>query len=155
MIIQTERLVLRPFKCTDKIWYYELVQNEELKKWLPSLEAASFDEASKCVDIFMQGNFRDDYYYVIEDNGQNIMGIIIAVRITRNTIDVAYFLKEEYRHMGFMAEAVKGFANFARKEDYLRRFRMVIELDNSASLNVVKRLGATVQIHNGKYICYY
>lgn len=155
MIIQTERLILRPFECTDKIWYYELVQNEELKKWLPSLEATSFDEASKCVDIFMQGNFRDDYYYVIEDNEKNVIGILIAVRITRNTIDVAYFLKEEYRHRGFMTETLKVFTNEARKENFMRRFRMVIELENAASLSVVKRLGANIQIHNGKYICYY
>lgn len=155
MIIRTKRLVLRPFLNSDKGWYYELVQNEELKKRLRNLATTDFDRAASCVERFAKGDFENNFYYVITDKRKNVMGIIMGIKITFTTIDVAYFLKEEYRHKGYMNEALIAFTDKVIEQDPGNRFRMVIDLDNIASLNVVKKLGATVKVHNGRYVCYY
>lgn len=153
MIIRTKRLVLRPFQTSDKDWYFEIVQNEDLKRWLPNLATTSYEEAAECVDILAKGSTRN-YYYVIEDKHKKAMGIIIAMRISSHTIDVAYFLQEEYRRNGFMTEALTEFMEKVKRQDFLTRFRFVIDFDNTSSLNVVKRIDADITIHKGKYLCY-
>ena len=154
MNIRTKRLVLRPFSNSDKKWYYELVQNEDVKKRLKNLATTDLEQASRCVEIFSKADFENKFYYVITDKRKNIIGIIFGIRITLATIDVAYFLKEEYRHKGYMNEALKAFVHNIELKDSGNRFRMVIDLDNIPSLNVAKRLGAIVEVHNGRYVCY-
>jgi len=94
MIIQTERLNLRPFCDQDKSWYCKLVKDAELKKRLPGLEAEDDADAASHVELFKNGDFINDFYYVIEDKNNNVLGMIVAVRITSKTIDVSYFLFE-------------------------------------------------------------
>jgi RimJ/RimL family protein N-acetyltransferase len=154
MIIQTERLMLRPFVETDVKWYYDFLQDKELQKRLPSLAVENIKQAQEDVRLFKNGDFVNDFYYVIETKAHDIIGIIIAVRITDMAIDVSYFLKEQYRHKGYMHEALATVANSTRNINPLYRLRLVIEVDNIASLNVAKRLNATIKERNGKYICY-
>ena len=110
--------------------------------------------AANDVEIFKKADFINDFYFVIEDKKQNIVGIIVAVRITSTDIDVSYYLAEEYRHNGYMYEAIKYLVYTIRKEKPEYHFQMVIDIDNRASLNVMKKLQATIQVANNKYICY-
>ena len=153
MIIQTERLVLRPFEKNDIKWYYDLVQDEELKKRLPSLVVDNVQQAIIDVELFIKGDCINDFYYVIMDKANNVLGIIIAVRITNITIDVSYFLNREHRHNGYMHEALENLLVVARKENPVYRFRMVIDDDNIESLNVVNKFGAVIKQQDNKYIC--
>lgn len=154
MIIQTERLNLRHFCDEDKKWYCKIVQDSEFKKRLPGLEAEDDTEANSHVELFKKGDFINDFYYVIEDKNGNILGIIVAVRITDKTLDVSYFLFKQYRHKGYMSEAMRYFIKQVKAEIENYYFRMVIDRDNISSLNVVSRLGARVENEIGKYICY-
>lgn len=154
MIIQTERLILRRFTEADIEWYYHFVQNEELKKRLPSLQVKTVEQARFDLKLFEKGDLVNDYYCVITDKIGNVMGIMIAVSITRETIDVSYFLKKEYRKKGYMHEALENLMSIARKRNPLYRFKFVIDKDNIESFNVVTRFGATVKFKNDKYICY-
>ncbi len=154
MIIQTERLVLRPFEKDDVTWYYELVQDKELVERLKSLKVDSADEAVRDVELFSNGDFKNDFYYVITDKNNNVLGIIIAVRITRMTIDVSYFLKAEYRHNGYMHEALAEFGHKVRSVEPLYRLRFEIEKNNIPSLKVAKRFCAIIQDKGDKFMCY-
>lgn len=154
MIIRTKRLKLRPFKKEDINWYKEFAKNEEVQKRLPNLAADKLEKAEFDIKVFTDGDFVNDFYYVVCDRADNVLGVIIAVRITNMTIDVSYFLEERYRHKGYMQEALEVVVNLARNINPLYRFRLVINEDNISSLNVAKSLGATITLKNGKYICY-
>lgn len=154
MIIQTKRLTLRPFIDEDIKWYYEITQNDEFKKRLIGLEAQNLDDAKAHIDIFKSGNFQDDFYYVIENKQGNAIGIIIAVRMSGNIVDVSYFLLEEYRHNGYMLEALKRFIQKVKAEVEVYTFRMVIDEDNISSLNVVKKINAYIEKEEDKYLCF-
>ncbi len=154
MIIQTKRLTLRPFIDEDIKWYYEITQNEEVKKRLVGLEANSYDEAMSHIEVFKNGDFLNDFYYVITDKEENVLGLIIAVRIAGNMVDLSYFLIEKYRHNGYMLEALRSFIRKVKAEIEFYTFRMVIDEDNIASLNVVKALNTLMELEENKWICF-
>ena len=154
MIIRTKRLVLRPFVNKDVSWYYDLVQDSELLSRLKSLKATTVEEAEQHIEIFSKGDCENDFYYVITDKKKNVLGFIIANRITMKTFDIAYFLKKEYRHNGYMHEALESLVETIREENYLMRIRLVIEKDNTASLNIAKKFEPIIEENKDKYICY-
>ena len=154
MIIQTERLTLRPFEKTDITWYYDLVQHPDVAKWLCDLDSSDRSIVERHVDIFSKGNMKDDFYYVITNNNQEVLGFIIAIRLILTTIDASYFLKEEYRHKGYMNEALKALVPAIRKVNPYYRIRMEVDKENVASLNVVKKLNSNIVDKENKYMCW-
>ena len=154
MIIRTRRLVLRPFETADVTWYYDVIKNTDMVTRLKSLNAKDEETAQKHISIFANGDFKNDFYYVITDKKENVMGLIIAVRLTRMTMDVSYFLKEEYRHNGYMQEALAGIVETIRDDNPLVRIRLEIEKDNIPSLNIAKRMSAIMQDKGDKFMCY-
>ncbi len=154
MIIRTRRLVLRPFKTEDVTWYYDIIKNTDMVSRLKSLNAKDETEAASHIAIFANGDFKNDFYCVITDKKKNVLGLIIAVRLTRMTMDVSYFLKEEYRHNGYMQEALTAVCEAIRDDNPLARIRLEIEKDNIPSLNIAKRMSAIMQDKGEKFMCY-
>ena len=154
MIIRTRRLILRPFETADVTWYYDVVKNTDMVTRLKSLNAKDETEAKEHIAIFANGDFKNDFYCVITDKKKNVMGLIIAVRLTRMTTDVSYFLKEEYRHNGYMQEALTGVIEVIRDDNPLARIQLEIEKDNIPSLNIAKRMSAIMQDKGDKFMCY-
>ncbi len=154
MIIQTKRLVLRPFYNSDKAWYYDFVQDAEIQKRLPGLASLNKEKADNDLNLFVKGDFYNDFYYVITDDKSNVVGVIIAVRIMGTLVDVSYYLKREYRHKGYMHEALEGFFTVinAKIPDY--RFRLIIDADNEDSLNVAMKFDVHIKRLDDKYLCY-
>lgn len=154
MIIRTKRLILRPFVKTDIEWYYDMVQHPDVYKWLSALASPDKEIIQQHVDIFSTGNDKDDFYYVITNKDKEVLGFIIAIRITRHTIDVSCFLKEESRHQGYMHEALKALLPKIRETNYLYRFRMQVDKDNIASLNVAKKFNPQIIENEKNHMCY-
>ena len=154
MIIRTNRLVLRPFEKDDVTWYYDVIKNTDMVTRLKSLAAKDIEEAKRHIAIFANGDFKNDFYCVITDKKKNVMGLIIAVRLTKMTMDVSYFLKEEYRHNGYMQEALAAVAEAIRDDYPLARIRLEIEKDNIPSLNIARRMSAIMQDKGDKFMCY-
>lgn len=155
MIIQTKRLILRPFCDDDKEWYYGMTRNEDVKRRLKGLRARNRKKANKDVDLLKAANFIDDFYFVITDKEENILGIIIAIRITYQVIDVSYFLFPKYRHNGYMYEALDCFVKEIKLKVCDYSFRMVVDEDNRASMNLMRKFeGMTYIDSKGRYVFY-
>ena len=154
MIIRTDRLILRPFESKDFNWFKEVAMDEEVRVLLPGVACGKDETVKVAICLYAEGDFVNDFYYVICDKNNKQVGIIIATRVSKNTIDVSYFLKKESRHNGYMVEAVQGFINYAKTVNVLYRFRFLISEKNKASLNVVKKLDASIEKAFGHCICY-
>jgi len=154
MIIRTNRLVLRPFVTEDFLWFKDVARNEEVKMLLPGVACGDDRMVEEAITLYSKGDFINDFYYVICDKNNNRLGVVIAIRVTSMMVDVSYFLKQEFRHQGYMHEAVAEFIKSARKVNSRYKFRFIISEHNKTSLNVVKSLGATIENAFGRYICY-
>lgn len=150
---KTERLILRAFESSDVNWYFEMVSREEFKKRLPGLAVETKEQAESDLAILRAGDFKNDFYYVIENKIGNVLGVIIAVKITSSVLDVSYFLDKSHRRKGYMREALKAFMSKAHEENPVYRFRMIVEKDNEESLLLLKSLGGIIEEYNGRYMC--
>lgn len=154
MIIRTDRLILRPFEIGDFNWFKQVAMDEEVKVLLPGVVCDSDEIVKASICLYIRGDFSNDFYYVICDKNNRQLGVIIATRVSRDIIDVSYFLQKDSRHCGYMTEAVQSFVSYAKTVNALYKFRFLITAKNVASLNVVKRLNARIEEAFGHCFCY-
>ena len=154
MIIQTNRLVLRAFKKEDIDWYFDLICQDELRQRLPNLFQRTKAMAKEDIDLFINGDFKNDFYYVITDKTNNVLGIIIAVRLTGMIVEISYYLYPEYRHKGYMHETLEEMFKNIRTINIRYSFLLIIKKDNISSLNVAKQLNMEIYERDLEYLCY-
>lgn len=154
MIIQTERIVLRPFEIRDITWYPRLAKHQDTRKYLKGVYTEDVAKMKEDVEIFSKGDFENDFYFVVENiETKSIMGIVVIVRLTKKMLDVSYFLFEEYRKQGYMYESMNAAMRAIKAEKPSYYFRMVINENNISSLKLAKRLNAMIDKYTDDYIC--
>lgn len=155
MIIFTKRLKLRPFKSEDIVWYFDMLQCDDLKNELIGIYTDNIKIAKEYLETFQKADFKNDFYYVIENRKtKQVMGIFIAVRISGRYLDVSYFLKEEYRHKGYMYETIKALKENAKTINPIYCYRLVIKKENTASLKVAMKFNPQIEEKEKINICY-
>ena len=107
--VETNRLILRPFSIQDAEEYFRMTRDKEIQTFVPYACPASYAE---CLDdisnIYSKGDFAYDYYVLIEEKSSHtIIGAIICVLV--HDFDTSFFIRKEYRHHGYMQEALKAF----------------------------------------------
>lgn len=142
MIILTSRLMLRPFDMDDLDEFFEVTRSEEIRKYVAYAYAEDKRELAANIRIYQDGDFINDFYFLIEElNTMNIIGAIIATKDRDNNLEVAYLLGEKYRRKGYMTEAMREFIKeIAIGLNYNLVF--VIERNNEASIKTALKLGA-------------
>lgn len=155
MIILTERLRLRPFCGGDVDAFYKIVQDEQIKKFLPGVYAKTKKEAKEIIGIYKKGDFENDYYLAIEDKRtKTFIGAIIATRLTKSDIETSYFLRDEFRGKGLMNEALTAFSKRFVKISSGRRLIFAVNRENQASLDVMDNVPAKL-INTSKEYYYF
>ena len=153
MIIQTERLQLRPFTLGDAEEYFKIVSSsQDIQEFVPFAYESTVDEMRQAIsECYSVGNLKDDFYLIIEE----IIGAIIAVRIFGKNLDLSILLGRDFRHKGFMFAAMKGFINYLKGTNY-SYLSLCINNKNIASQNLAHKLGAVkVGEIKGKYTQYF
>lgn len=158
MIIQTERLQLRPFTLGDAEEYFKIVSSsQDIQEFVPFAYESTVDEIRQAIsECYSVGNFKDDFYLIIEEMiSHKIIGAIIAVRIFGKNLDLSILLGRDFRHKGFMFEAMNGFINYLKGTNY-SYLSLCINNKNIASQNLAHKLGAVkVGEIKGKYTQYF
>ena len=99
MIIQTERLQLRPFTLGDAEEYFKIVSSsQEIQEFVPFAYESTIEEMRQAIsECYSVGNFKDDFYFIIEEMiSHKIMGAIIAVRIFEKNLDLSILLGRDF-----------------------------------------------------------
>lgn len=138
--IESERLLLRNFTLEDAEAYFQMTQDDDIKRYLPYTCTNSLDGALSLIKIFyMHGDFVRDFYLVLEEKSTHeFIGAIIATT-SRNfsTIDMCLMIQKDYRNRGYMTEALNTFFTTLPAGTLLS---FVIEKDNENSLNTVYKI---------------
>lgn len=138
MIIETERLRLRPFESDDAEWLFEVTHHKDVKKWLCGAYSTCLKDAINSIKFYYSvADFIHDFYFVIEDKKMyERFGFLNITQGFDNELEVAMFIAEEYRGKGYVVEAVKGFSK--RIPNRILEFR--IDWENEASLKAVGKI---------------
>lgn len=143
--IETERLILRPFRVEDAKEYFYLTQDEDIKKFVNYACQDSIREAKLAIsDCYSKCDFKNDFYLIIErKEDKTIVGcFIITKTFDMKAYDVCYLIGKAFRHNGYITEALHGI--FEKLPfDFSKNLEFYVHVENQASLNVLKKLPVT------------
>lgn len=143
ILVETERLTLRSFEDSDVDEYFSIVSDASIRKYVPYATAFSRETACILVNDYCLGDFINDFYVVFKDKQtMEIVGAIIAVKISSSTLDISYLVSANRRNKGFMKEALMGFIQYLLDSTFMYSYlQFTIENENIASQEVVKSCG--------------
>lgn len=140
-ILNTERLILRPFSPDDADALFALLQDEEVNTFLPMFPVKDLEEATNYL-----------YERILQDNGIHFAiclqtdGIPIGhIHISGDdSHDLGYALRKEFWHRGIVSEAARTVVQFA-KNSGIPYLTATQDVKNPRSRAVMQNVGMTYQ----------
>lgn len=140
-IIETERLILRPFTIEDLESIYEIFSDEKINTYLPWFPLKSIKEAK----TFYKEKYENtnDYKYAIclKSNNKPIGYINMSMD---DSHDFGYGLKTEFWRQGIVSEASRALIEQLKK-DGIKYITATHDVNNLHSGFVMKSLGMKYQ----------
>ena len=141
MIIYTSSCKIRSFESSDVEEFYSLVHEDIIEKYVRYMYCKNLAHAQEFVNDYIQGDCKNEFYLVIEKEG-NIVGCIIALKIKESILDVAVCLGKNFRGQGIMKEAMEGFITWLKENTEYYRLDIAINKNNTSSLKLIDKIGA-------------
>lgn len=145
-ILETERLILRPWEESDLNDFYEYAKNPNIGQnagWRPH---QSKSESEKILKLFIQ---RDETWAIVLKNKNKVIGSLgLHYDYKRNGINtkmLGYVLSEEYWGKGIMTEGVKKVISYAFEELKIDILSVYHYSFNVRSRRVIEKCGFTYE----------
>ena len=146
MILETERLILRPFAESDATDAFEYL-HEPTVHCFACMKTETIEDAKKAV----LDRAKDEYYFaiVLKENGK-VIGEIDAMPenpapdekdAVLDTFSPCWMLNTNYHGKGYAYEAAKAFFDFLFEQKGARRLYAFTEDYNTASQKLCEKLG--------------
>ena len=148
--IETERLILRSWRVTDRAVFAEINSNNKVMKYFP--KPLSIEESNGFVDR-INSEFEETgfglYAVEIKETGE----FIGYVGFHRFTFDVPFSpgweigwrISDKFWNKGYATEAAMACIKYARIEKLCNRLYSFTAVPNIASENVMKRIGMSFE----------
>ncbi len=148
-IINTERLVLRPFQLGDEQALFAMNTDPDVIRYAGNTPFASIDTAH---DVLTNVIFKDyatrgygRFALVLKETG-NVIGFSgVKYLADIEETELGYRLMPEYWGKGLASESAVASIDFARDTLGLKRLIALVHPDNHGSANVVRKLGFSVE----------
>ncbi len=145
-VLETQRLILRPFIRDDAERLTELLQDPEIHRWTSSIPFPyTLDHAHEF--ILMRGSedsSPDSFVWAITERED---GAIIGamglhdVMPDRGRAELGYWLGEEYRGLGYATEAARRVLSWCFEVGQIHRVQATYLPGNLASAGVMRNIG--------------
>lgn len=141
MRVETERMYLYPLSDEEMRLVIEKESDPEMKQAYTEMREGSLSNPDKRI-----------WYAIWNMKLKDESGIIVGDFCFKGlsddgVIEIGYGLKEEYRHRGYMTEAVKVITEWALSQDGVKQVEAETDAENIASQKVLLQSGF---ISNGK-----
>ena len=141
MRVEPERMYLYPLSDEEMRLVIEKESDPEMKQAYTEMLEGSLSNSDKRI-----------WYAIWNMELKDESGIIVGDFCFKGlsddgVIEIGYGLKEEYRHYGYMTEAVKAITEWALSQENVKQVKAETDAENIASQKVLFRTGF---IRNGK-----
>ena len=141
MRVETERMYLYPLSNEEMRLVIENESDSEMKQAYTEMLEGSLSNSDKRI-----------WYAIWNMELKDESGIIVGDFCFRGlsddgVIEIGYGLKEEYRHYGYMTEALKAITEWALSQESVKQVEAETDAENIASQKVLLQSGF---ISNGK-----
>ena len=144
--IETERLILRPFKTEDAEAFYLMGASDDngVKKYLEGWDFKNVSSARDKVESYIKGENVNFIVLVIEHN-KEFVGVVagsVSTMLRNSTMKITYAISPEHRGNGYCTEAVKAFVRNMYEVLGISTFKFHILKGNVASVGCARKVGA-------------
>lgn len=144
-ILQTERLLLRPFQKEDAKEVFACWESDpEVARYMFWTSHNDIEKTKEWISFELGQIPKDDWYrfaIVLKDTNELIGTGLIYYEEEVQAWEIAYNLGRRYRGRGYTTEAMQEILAFAREELGLREVVGRYAKENPASGNVMRKLG--------------
>ena len=138
--LRTERLILRPFRESDRETMIDLLRNEEIKKTYMLPDFASRAEAERLFFRLKELSEREDRFVYAVCLNDRTVGFLNDVETRDGTMELGYVIHPDWQNRGFATEALG-----AAVEELFRRGYSCVRAgyfeENAASARVMEKCG--------------
>ncbi len=148
MNLETNRLIIRPYKEEDLLECYNLMQDKELFKYL-DMSVMSLEEYKGLFNWLIQSynngfdtDFRYSFNIILKETGTHIGWCGIgALDYDNSKKEIYYLIGREYWGKGYAKEATVALLNFGFNIIGLQEIVALCKPDNIASMKVIENMG--------------
>ncbi len=148
-LIETEDLVIRPYKIEDIDALYEAVSTPDFYKYIPE-EVPTHEDVANIVKWSVdccRKNTQDKIYKfnlaIIYKHNHKLIGFcgLGPSDIDSSEIEIYYGMDERYRGKGLTTQAAKAVMKYGFETIALNRIVTIVHPDNLPSLKILEKLG--------------
>ena len=144
-ILETERLILRPFKEDDAINVFECWESDpDVAKYMFWTSHNDIAKTKEWIDFELGQIEKDDWYRyaIVQKENKELMGTAILYYDEEvDCWEIGYNLGKKYWNKGYVTEAMKKVIAFAQEELHISEIVGRYAKENPASGNVMRKLG--------------
>ncbi|MBS4536352.1 GNAT family N-acetyltransferase [Clostridium sp. D2Q-14] len=149
-VLETERLILRPFKEEDAIdMYNNWATDKEVTRYVTWPPHKSIDESKNIINLWIEENKSiENYHWAIEVKEDNsVIGTIglLDVDNRNENSEIGYCISRDYWNKGITTEAFLAIIEYAFNEVGFTRITARYQVGNNASGRVMEKCGLTYE----------
>ena len=143
-ILETERLVIRPFVANDADFIVDLVNDPAWLLYIGDRDVRSRDDAARYIEDGPRAMYRRagfGLWLVALKEGTSIGMCGLIRRDDLDDVDLGFAFLPRHRRSGYAFEAARAVVEHGRRELRLRRIVAITVPANVASVNLLLKLG--------------
>lgn len=145
-MLETERLILRPFEAKDLYDFYEYASVEGVGEMAGWPHHRSLEETSRVLKVFMETT--DDLFALVYKANGKVIGSLgvhdrkrdegVEAKVQR---EIGYVLSKDYWGKGLMPEAVERVLRYCFEEKDVDVLWVAHFVENAQSKRVIEKMG--------------
>lgn len=136
MIIETQRLLLRPMIESDKEDFYEIFSSDEVGRFVSKMSREMVEKYFENRKKSAPNPF--SFAVVLKENGKMIGNFEIKHNKDNNFGEISYVFNPKYWNNGFCTEACRAVIKFAFEQANMHRIEADCFVDNYASNKILR-----------------
>lgn len=145
LIIETERLILRPFTAEDIEPSYQMNLDAEVSKYTGDGGVVSIEEIERRIKEHVMGDYEKygfgRFAVVLKETNQFIGFAGLKFLEDMNEVDLGYRFIQKYWGKGYASEASKACIDYGFNQLNLNEIIALVLPENIGSINVLDKLG--------------
>jgi RimJ/RimL family protein N-acetyltransferase len=154
MILETERLMMRPITPDDLDWLIEMRTPAAVNKYLGGTKMQNPEALSKRMPFYLACQEKNGFGFSVmslKDSGEQIGTSGLQPLEDTGDIEVGYNLSEAHWRKGLGYECARGWLKFGFETAGLDRIVAVAHPDNTGSWRIMEKCGMTYQRNEEHY----
>jgi [ribosomal protein S5]-alanine N-acetyltransferase len=143
--LETDRLLIRPIRLTDKDFIFSLVNSEGWLKFIGDRNVKNTSDAKKYIQKILDNSKFFYSVFEIKETKRPIGIVTFLYRDNQEFPDIGFALLPEFEKKGYTFEATKKYLDQVLSQGPVRHVIGITFPENKSSIRILERLGLTFE----------